>query len=318
MKNKEQKNFHVVRLCISTYQAANYAKTEESALSELEQIVSYSMLEAPSDGELILITNTNLNFSSISEEIKQRTALLIHPNSGYDNIPFNFVQAANFPIILGNPIRAHAVVEYTMSCLFHHFSQVPYSHQWKPGREWNRQRICDQKVQIIGHGHIGKPLCESLKPLVKELWIFDPYQGKDDLKINQADVIILAASLEDSSRQFLNERSLAKLKDDVLIINGARGKLIEQKALLNFLSTHPKATAYLDVFEKEPLENEFEGIPNAFLSSHIAGVYSDLDKNIALYVKQVAEDYLNTSELDFQEKYKMLNLKNFTKSSFLN
>src|SRR5690606_32424520 len=101
-----------------------------------------------------LITNTHTNPDSISQTILEKTTLLIHPNSGHDNFQESFIENAAFPIVFGNPIRAHAVAEYILSALFQHFTKLPIHHHWDNDRLWNRKLVRDQKILLLGFGTI--------------------------------------------------------------------------------------------------------------------------------------------------------------------
>ena len=106
-------------------------------------------------------------------------------------------------------------------------------------------------------------------------------------QIIDADAIIMACSLNDTSRHMINADIMPSLKKDVVIINGARGPLVEQSSLLAFLKTNELAYAYLDVFEKEPFDSaDFENMANVGLTSHIAGVHECLDDGILNFVAE--------------------------------
>jgi len=84
----------ISRTSISPYQNPNFQERERKALSEFENMEN--------EGE-ILITNTLTDISLIDTK---NLRLIIHPNSGYDNFPIGFVKGADFPIVIGNEIRA--------------------------------------------------------------------------------------------------------------------------------------------------------------------------------------------------------------------
>ena len=124
----------ITRLRSSSYQRSDYLNFEGARLVGIEN-TQYCYDKVPESGPLVLITNTQLDFDEINQDILSRTQLIIHPNSGFDNIPRSIIQDYDFPIILGNPIRANAVAEYSLSCLFHHMSSVPFQKGWQAGRK---------------------------------------------------------------------------------------------------------------------------------------------------------------------------------------
>ena len=289
----------------SPYQAPDFHLQEKLAIESLGH--SYT---ADASKANVLITNTHTQLESFD---LSKLKLIIHPNSGFDN--FDYLQAKNCPcpIILGNPVRANGVSNYILSCLFSHFSLPPKQHCWDKQRLWPR-RLTDQlHIQLIGHGHIGKILSTTLAPLVKKLSIYDPFKkefsSEDNLRWHDSDVIIFACGLNSSSRKILSTKQLAQLKSDVLIINPARGELIDQESLFSFLQSHPQSFAYLDVFEKEPAELEKWQLSNVHLSSHIAGVSADLDQRIINYVRQCLQDFTQLGADEFNRHYHSLILQ---------
>lgn len=292
------------RLDTSTYHGPHFLEREREEFSKL----GIENASDPHDA-LVLISNTHTDFKKLNwKELKAK--LIIHPNSGHDNIPIEFLNETNIPIICGNSIRSHGVAEYTLSRVFHHFSSLDHSPEWKPGRSWNRQRLADKNVLIIGHGLIGKIIHKSLTPLVKNITIHDPFLGMNALETENIDILLLAASLNPTSYHIVNKELLERLNNEWLLVNGARGKLVQQEDLLKTLANNPKATAYLDVFENEPFEeNLFKDIPNLFCSSHVAGVSENLDQIIIEFEVEVIKTFI-TQGSNIREIYKDALLQN--------
>jgi len=303
----------VLRLDISTYQKKDFSEKEKSLVEGL----GFKYLSHYDSSAEILISNSNTEFHKINPSDFPHLKLIIHPNSGYDNVTLNWAKSP-IPLIVGHEIRMNAVVEYSISCLYKHFTNPPFVKNWDKSRAWERKLLRDTNIQLIGFGHIGKLIEASLRPLVKNIFINDPYKNKNELKPKEADVIILAASLNKSSQKIINAHFLENLKKDVLIINGARGKLIDELALKNFLTQKSEAFAYLDVFENEPCDlTPLSSLANTSLSSHVAGVYATLDEGILSFVQTTLRSFKDLSSLKFLEKYKEENLQNRIYKDFI-
>ncbi len=297
----------VLRLDISTYQKKDFQAKEKDLVEKLG-FQSLSQLDFNAD---ILISNSNTEFHKFKPSDFKNLKLLIHPNSGYDNITFEWAKQDQAPVIVGHEIRMNAVVEYTLSCLLGHFASPPFVKRWDKGRAWERKLLRDQNIQLIGFGHIGKVLKESLAPIVKNISIYDPYKNQNELHPEKTDILIMAASLNPSSEKIINADFLKRLPPHTLIINGARGKLIDQNALINFLKSNPESYSYLDVFENEPTDfTPFDVLSNVKLCSHVAGVYSKLDEGILSFEEKILKDFSHLNTLDFKTKYAEENLQN--------
>lgn len=304
------KAFTIRRTDVSPYQKDNFVPLELKALTELG--FHYDLdCKSPE----ILLTNTLTDMGMIHQSIDvDQIQLIIHPNSGYDNYPLSFVENVHCPIILGNEIRAQAVVEYTMAQVFEHFTTTQHKKAWDMKRAFPRKLISQQNFLVIGYGLIGSQIENTLLALNAKVSIYDPYQNKNlDLKkeISNADVIILASSLNKTSYHLINEENLNTAKKDVTLINPARGSLIQTDALIHFLEKNSESFAYLDVFEKEPRQiPSLESLPNVKLTSHIAGVHDSLDQSIIDFEVKVLKDFKSLNINSFAQKYHSANLKN--------
>lgn len=295
----------VYRTNASSYQNSQFFAREQKAIEDLNGITYIRSLKEVNDTKpFILITNTHTRPEEISKVILNKTILMIHPNSGHDNISKDFLEQNNFPIILGNPIRSHAVSEYILSCIFQRFSSIPNHHHWSQDRLWSRKLLRNQRVVIVGFGHIGKLINNALSQICREITILDPYvknsfenknlhQTWDDSIFNDVDILIMASSLTETSHHMINSNILKKLAEDVLIINPARGELINEGELVSFLQKNPNAYAYLDVFTKEPFSPGYlHNLPNVNKTSHIAGVFGKLNNDIISFEYLVIRDFV--------------------------
>jgi D-3-phosphoglycerate dehydrogenase len=310
------KKYQIIRKDISSYQGHNFAALEKKHLEIIPE-VQYSDEENP-DLKKIYITNSN----STLEDLEQRDdlALIIHPNSGYDNYPVNFVKNVNCPIIVGNKIRMNAVVSYIMSALFSHTNKIPSSAEWDHSRKWSRTLLSERKILIIGNGHIGKRVELMLKTLSCSPRIYDPFKGHNDLDPTDVEIVIMACSLNPTSEKIVSKEFLSKLAPYYLFINAARGACVDQDALCDSLLSNKRAYAYLDVFEKEPFgKSQFIGIKNIELSSHVAGVHNSLNTSILNFEWNVINDFVHKcADLDeFKKKYADSILQNKISDDFL-
>lgn len=319
--------FHIVRTGYSKYFQPDFQAQEQESLSwlleqtesrgkffpDLEMLNQFSWQDL-GDHRFILITNTQTDLSKIRSEILNKTSLIIHPNSGYDNFEFEQIIDLGVPLIIGSEIRADAVSEYIVSAIIHHFAPLPKDNQWNELRTWKRSLISGKKVLIIGSGVVGKKTQLLLNALGTQLFVEDPYKNispSNEFDASEMDVVILAASLNSSSYHLINDQFLQKLKSDCVVVNPARGQLINQEHLINWLEHNSQAAAYLDVLSEEPPKNSsIYNISNLYLSSHIAGVFAGIDQKIIDFEVKVIEDFIRLSQNKFKKKYSSLNLQN--------
>lgn len=293
---------------------ASYFTTEEQKIAHKHGL-AYAGPETPLEEilsqreELIVLTNTHTKAISWPQQLLDRIKLIIHPNSGFDAFSYNWVQNCSFPVVLGNEIRAHAVCNTILSHLLHHYSPLHRQESWQTERSYPRALLQELSLLIIGHGHIGQLLHQVLTPLVKELKIHDPYLGKTENDL-VADIIVTVPSLTKSSFHMINKEFLDQLPDNYCLINCSRGEVLELQSLLNNLKQRPKAHAYLDVFEDEPKDiSSLAQVPNLSCTSHIAGVYTNIDQETLKFEDKILDSFINDGQFFDDYKNIILNYK---------
>lgn len=139
--------------------------------------------------------------------------------------------------------------------------------------------LTDSKVAIVGHGNIGKTIARMLAGFEVQVTSFSK-SGSDgaltmdqfDVQITSFDVIILIVPLNDQTRNLMNAKRLATMKDGAALINVARGAVIDTEALLAELNTK-RIFAALDVTDPEPLPagHPLWSAPNTLITPHVGG-----------------------------------------------
>jgi phosphoglycerate dehydrogenase-like enzyme len=307
------KSFQVIRTHLSPYHGPNFQQFEQDRLEKIPSLRLAKLPEADPSLPTILITNTHSQLRLLPKKLLENTKLILHSNSGYDHFAQEAELWRNIPTIIGHEIRAQAVVEYCLASLFEGLTQLPQHLAWSTSRAWERPLIKDQEIWIYGHGHIGKKVALTLKALGAQVVIIDPF-NKEIPPLQKSHksvrVVIACCSLNSTSLQMFNEDFFNEAHPELIFINGARGKLVHEQSLREFLLTHPKAQAFLDVFEQEPFSDSWHHFPQVWKTSHIAGVYSGLDDGVIAFEEETLKDFTNMPEADFLNKYKNELLQN--------
>jgi phosphoglycerate dehydrogenase-like enzyme len=136
-----------------------------------------------------------------------------------------------------------------------------------------------RRVGIVGASRIGRRVIELLRPYDLDLCVYDPYARVEGVRqttfedlLESCDVISLHAPLTEETRRMLGASELARIRDGGVLINTARGELVDTVALTEELKTG-RLSAVLDVTHPEPLpaDSVLFDLPNAFLTPHVAG-----------------------------------------------
>ena len=145
--------------------------------------------------------------------------------------------------------------------------------------------LTGKRVGLIGCGHIGRRLVKYLQPFEVDISVYDPYLASEmpdaigvvktslENVLSKSDVIVCLAPITPATQGMIGRRELDMIRSSSVFVNVSRGAIVDSDALIARLK-RGDIVAGLDVFDPEPipLDSEIIGLPNTFLSPHIAGV----------------------------------------------
>jgi len=195
----------------------------------------------------------------------------------------------NYGVKLGwvGGVNKRSVSELVISFAINLLHRVEFASTEVKNEKWYQvkgRQLSDCTVGIVGCGHVGKDLVKLLKPfncniLAHDILNFNNFYqensitavGIDEL-IKKSDVITLHLPLDDSTNNIINKDRIQMMKKDAILINLARGGLIDEDALKIAIVENKIAGAALDVFAVEPpIDNEFALMNNVLVTPHIGG-----------------------------------------------
>jgi D-3-phosphoglycerate dehydrogenase len=142
----------------------------------------------------------------------------------------------------------------------------------------------NKTLGVIGFGRIGRAVAERMKAFEMKILVYDPYVKESDIKktgckkvilqtlLKESEVITIHSPLTKETKGLIGEAEFALMKNSAILVNTARGELVDEKALIKALSDGRISYAGLDVFEKEPIEkdNPLLTLENVVLTPHSA------------------------------------------------
>lgn len=188
-------------------------------------------------------------------------------SAGFDRVPMDYVKAHGIEIHNARGVYSIPMAEFAVAGVLQLYKQSRYFYEKQKARRWEKHRdlmeLSGKTVLILGCGSVGTECAKrfrafdckviGLNRTVRENPAFDEIRSLDELNsaLPEADVLILTLGLSKDTRHLMNAERLALLKPGAVLVNIARGALIDTEALTAVL---PKLTgAVLDVFEEEPL-----------------------------------------------------------------
>jgi (S)-sulfolactate dehydrogenase len=225
---------------------------------------------------------------------------------GLDNIDVEACAAREIAVVPASGANDVAVAEYVIATAMMLLRGAYLSTADVAGGAWPRNRLMGREISgkrlgLIGYGAIAQETAKRAAALDMAVTAFDPFVppehpawnqpfgrvvrlGFDEL-IATADVISLHVPLTPESRNLIGGEAIAQMKAGAVLINAARGGVVDEAAVAHALKTGRLGGAALDVFEHEPLSAErgsvFAGCPNLVLTPHIAGVTAESNVRVS-------------------------------------
>lgn len=180
-----------------------------------------------------------------------------------------------------------AVAQHTFALLlelYHHVgahNAAVQQGRWTNGRDfcfWDAPltELSGKTLGVIGYGRIGQAVANIARAFGMQVLACSAHGGEGQVSLDeviaQSDVISLHCPLTSSNEKFINSKTIARMKDGVMIINTARGQLIDEEALREALISGKVSSAAVDVASVEPIraENPLLGLKNCIITPHIA------------------------------------------------
>lgn len=221
---------------------------------------------------------------------------------GLDNIDVDACAARRIEVIPATGANAESVAEYVVCVAMVLLRGAFFSTRAVEAGTWPRQTLSQGReaagkvMGIVGYGNIGRLTARKAEALGMKVVSYDsivPDATTRDLDslLAQSDVVSLHIPLNAQTRGLLDARRLGLMKRDAVLVNTARGGIVEEAALATMLREGRLGGAALDVFDNEPLPagSPLAGAPRLILTPHIAGVTLEANERVsALIADRVA------------------------------
>ena len=231
---------------------------------------------------------------------------------GVDNIDIPAATSKGI-VVMNTPFgNSITTAEHAIALMFAAARQVPEANVSTQAGKWEKNRFMGRELYaktlgLIGCGNIGGIVADRALGLKMKVVAYDPFLSHDravqigvekvdlDELLMRADIISLHTPLTDKTRNILSRENLAKTKRGVIVVNAARGGLVDEAALREALESEHVAAAAFDVFTIEPAkENVLFGAPNFIATPHLGASTNEAQENVALQVAEQMSDYLLT------------------------
>ncbi len=261
------------------------------------------------DAHMLLV-----HFCPIPKEIIEKgkkLKLIGTCRGGLEHIDVQAATENNIPVM--HVIRnAEPVADFTLGLILSETRNISRSHEGIKRGCWRKEFVNskhttilkNQKVGLVGLGHIGKLMASKLTALGVEVIGYDPYVNQEELKLNniniemvsletlfeESDIVSLHLRLTEETEGMVNKELLSLMKPTSYIINTSRAGVVKEEDLIEVLERRGIMGAALDVFWEEPLSEDSPllDLDNVTLTSHLAGDTVDaIPKSPKLLVEEI-------------------------------
>ena len=255
-----------------------------------------ALLDAVADADALIVRNrTQVNKELL--EAAPGLRVVGRLGVGLDNIDLDACKGRGIAVCPATGANTLSVAEYVISVTLTLLRGAYASNAAMIAGDWPRNALiggeaCGKCMGLWGYGGIARAVAERARALGMSIAAMDPYlpagdpvwQGIERCEtaadlLARADVLSLHVPLTDETRNMIDADAIAQMRPRAILVNTARGGIVEESALVSALNSGQLGGAALDVFAIEPLTAEagklFEGAPNLILTPHIAGVTNE-------------------------------------------
>lgn len=214
---------------------------------------------------------------------------------GTEMLDVEAIKAHGIPVYVNAGVNAQSVAEHTLTLILAALKRLPQINAQTHNGVWKKQQVGvtthelrRKTVGLVGMGNIGRLVAAMLQPFGAKVIYTDVFRQKEEEEVNlgltyyesfekmlpQCDILTFHCPLTEENTEMLNRQTLVKMKQGAIVVNTARGKLINPDGLYDALKSGQIATAALDTHYEEPLKEDYKlaELDNVILTPHIGGL----------------------------------------------
>ena len=226
-------------------------------------------------------------------EMCSKLKVIARPGVGFDTIDVGYAQSHGIPIVITPGENARSVAEHVFALLFSISKNLFESRDetikgnYGIRNKYAAFELYGKSIGVVGFGHIGRIVAEIAKSLGMDVYVYDPYVDKekmvnsgyvhvDDLStlLSIAKVVTLHVASTKETRGMFSAKAFSMMQDGSILINCARGDLVDEVALLEALQSGKLYAAAEDLMQKEPfdIESPLLSLGNFIATPHMAAL----------------------------------------------
>jgi D-3-phosphoglycerate dehydrogenase len=281
---------------------------------ETEVLDEDAMLKAHSEGVNCFVIGAEAYSHNFYNSLQEGSAVIRY-GVGYNAVPIDICKQRKIKIAYTPGTLTDSVAEHTFALLLGVARKIPELHRTMKNNLWlgiTGIELKNKTIAIIGYGQIGQAVAKIAKlGFGMKVFAFDnkePHNNSNcdffsnnfEEVVHDADIVSLHLATLPSTMGFINSERINMIKEGAILINTARGELINEEKLFEALTNGKILAAGLDVFGKEPYNpdsgTDFKKLENVVLTPHCGSNTTEASKRMAeLVVKNIIAYYSSTN-----------------------
>ena len=301
---------------------------EKVNILEINNLDENSLIEKLKDIDGIVLRTAKLNSKVLSECSKLK--IIVRHGVGYDNVDLKYLNNNNIALGITSTSNAVSVAEHVLTLFLYLTKNLHLSDQLTRNGKFqdkfnlpNFFELYKKNILILGFGRIGQEVAKRCLGFESNVYVYDPFVDNQYIINNNcipvekqegykiADYITIHLPLNEKTKNLISLEEFTLFKKNLILVNTARGGIINEKELFNALKEKKIAGAGLDVFENEPppKNHPLFNLDNIVLSPHNAALTLECRKRMAIESCETVIYFLN--------KNKKLNDNNIVNKDFV-
>lgn len=313
------KILHTARYTGIPWEILKSVVPEGFAVETLDELSYDCLIRQAVDADYILVSGRlpiDEGVLSAAKHLKmiQRTGV------GTEMLDIEAIKAHGIPVYVNAGVNAQSVAEHTLTLMLAALKRLPQINAQTHNGVWKKQQVGvtthelkGKTVGLVGMGNIGRLIAAMLMPFGARVVYTDVFRQKDEVEANlgltycesfeamlpQCDILSFHCPLTKENTEMLNKEAIAKMKQGAIVVNTARGKLINPDDLYDALKSGQLAAAALDTHYEEPLKEDYKlaELDNVILTPHIGGLSYEAFHQM---MKGAIENIISYERSDFE------------------
>lgn len=267
---------------------------EGFTVKTLDELSYDCLVREAEDADYLLVSgrlpiDEGVLFAAKHLKMIQRTGV------GTEMLDVEAIKSHGIPVYVNAGVNAQSVAEHTLTLMLACLKRLPQINQQTHQGVWKKQQIGvttrelkGKTVALVGMGNIGRLVASMLQPFGAKVIFTDVVRQPDETEqrlgltyydsfeamLPVADVLSFHCPLVKENTEILNQRTLAMMKKDAILVNTARGKLINPNELYEAMKSGHLSAAALDTHYEEPIKEGYKlaELDNVILTPHIGGL----------------------------------------------